>query len=105
MPGTRAKLSSATADTTFPSTASAAAASRSRPEIPRTFMGSRTLRVFHEEITNCQIVQISLHEGADGVVRGTDDRLFVHVEAGVDQRRNSAELVVLRQQLVKTRAV
>ena len=36
-----------------------------------------------------QVVQIAVEEGPYTVIGGADDRLFVHVEAGVDDRGES----------------
>src|SRR5262245_60489812 len=44
----------------------------------------RTRRMPNEEVTNRQIVEVTLEKGAYRIVRRADDRLFVHVEAGVD---------------------
>ena len=38
-------------------------------------------------IAQDQVVQVPLEERAHGVLRGCHDGLFVHVEAGVDDRR------------------
>src|SRR5687767_15746270 len=106
MPGTRVNESSDAAAITRPSTAMAAAASRPRPEIPSTFKPASSLahrRVLDQELAYREVVEIALQKRADCVVRRADDRLLVHVESGVDHRRDAGELEVLRQNPVEPR--
>lgn len=50
---------------------------------------SAELGVFHQEGSEHERVESALQEGAHGVVRRAHDRLFVHVEARVDQVREA----------------
>src|SRR6478672_1563656 len=107
MCGTLAKLSSVAAATIEPSIATAAAACRSLPLIPRTFIECEASlppgRVRDEEVADRQVIQVSLQKRPNGIVGRADDRLLVHVEARVDERRDPGELVILRENAVKAR--
>src|SRR5689334_18165349 len=107
MPGTRAKLSSAAAATMAPSIESAAAACRALPLIPRTFIAPgpslATRWVRDEKVADREVIEIALQERPDRIVGRADDRLLVHVEAGVDQRRDAGELMVFGENAMKAR--
>src|SRR6187431_318181 len=107
MCGTRAKLSSAAAATTAPSIDRAAAAWRSLPLIPRTFIARcaslTPRRVRDEEVSNREVIEVPLEERTNRIFGRADDGLFVHVEAGVDERRNPRELLIFRQNPVEAR--
>ena len=55
----------------------------------------------NQKIADRQVIEVALQEGADRVIRRADDRLLVHVEAGVDQRGNPGQLVVLREDSIE----
>src|SRR6185503_11187238 len=69
--------------------------SAQRPRCARDLAVSplRPLRMFDQELSDRQNVEVALQERPDCIVRRADDRLLVHVEAGVDQRRDARELV------------
>ena len=54
------------------------------------------LWVRHDERTGCQVVNVAEQKRPDGIGWRADDRLFVHVEAGVDQHRDAGPLFVRR---------
>src|ERR1041384_8262017 len=51
----------------------------------------------NQVIAEEQVIELTLHERPDRIGRRTDDRLLVHVEAGVDEDRKTGELPVLLQ--------
>src|SRR5262249_36752918 len=107
MPITRVNDSSQAAATSSPSTVMAAAASRTLPDTPMMFIALQVhplgpiRRMRDQEIANRQVVQVPLEERLHRIVRRADDRLLVHVKAGVDDRGNACQPVVLGQDPVK----
>src|SRR5262245_37782978 len=56
-----------------------------------------------DEVAHRQHLEAAVLEGADAVLGRADDRLLVHVVAGVDQRRDAGARVVLAQDPVHRR--
>ena len=51
-------------------------------------------RVLHQQITEREIIDISLKKCSDCIFRGIDDRLFVHIETGVNQRGDTTQIEI-----------
>ena len=59
---------------------------------PRTAIATQPRREIHQEVADREVVEVPLQKCAHGIIRRADDRLLVHVEAGVDDRRDARQL-------------
>jgi hypothetical protein len=51
-------------------------------------------RILNQEIPDREIVKIALKKSSNRVSRRVHNRLFMHVEAGIDNRRHAAQPMI-----------